>query len=275
MNVLGVDLAWGEGSVDRAPNETGVVAVDGSGRILDAGWTVGVTATAAWMATWADDDSIAMVDAPLVVFNPTGQRQCEREVGQRYGRWKVSANSSNLALSALAGLALLRQLAATGWVYADGRSGPPQGGRHVYEVYPYTTLVGAAELGYELERPAYKRRPRLVDTASWPSQRAATCDDLVRRLDALRHADPPLDLRSHPVTSALVERAESLDPGRGEAPRRPHRRRSVRMDRPAVAALRPRALPGARQRRRPRARRIGGDDPRPGPPVPTRRGFCP
>ena len=42
VNVLGIDLAWGEGSVDRAPNETGVVAVDGSGRILDAGWTVGV-----------------------------------------------------------------------------------------------------------------------------------------------------------------------------------------------------------------------------------------
>ena len=213
MNVLGVDLAWGEGSVDRAPNETGVVAVDRSGRILDAGWTIGVAATAQWMATWADDDSIAMVDAPLVVFNPSGQRPCEREVGQRYGRWKVSANSSNLALSALAGLALLRQLAATGWVYADGRSGPPRGGRHVYEVYPYTTLVGAAELGYELERPAYKRRPRLVDTASWPSQRAATCDDLVRRLDALRHADPPLDLCSHPVTSALVNEPTPLTRG--------------------------------------------------------------
>ena len=103
MNVLGVDLAWGEGSVDRAPNETGVVAVDRSGRILDAGWTVGVAATAQWMATWAGDDSIAMVDAPLVVFNPSGQRPCEREVGRRYGRWKVSANSSNLALPALAG----------------------------------------------------------------------------------------------------------------------------------------------------------------------------
>jgi predicted RNase H-like nuclease len=212
VNVLGVDLAWGEGSGDRAPNETGVVAVDRTGRVLDAGWTIGLAPTAQWMATWADDDSIAMVDAPLVVFNPTGQRRCEREVGQRYGRWKVSANSSNLALTALAGVALLRQLAATGWMYADGRDGPPHSGRHVYEVYPYTTLVGAAELGYEVERPAYKRRPRRIDTATWPAQRAATCDDLASRLDALRHADPPLDLRSHAVTSALVNEPTPLTP---------------------------------------------------------------
>jgi predicted RNase H-like nuclease len=30
-------------------------------------------------------------NAPLVVDNPTGQRPYETQVGQRYGRWKVSA----------------------------------------------------------------------------------------------------------------------------------------------------------------------------------------
>ena len=204
MNVLGVDLAWGEGSGDRAPNETGVVAVDRTGRILDAGWTVGVAATAQWIANWAGDDSIAMVDAPLVVHNATGQRQCEREVGRCYGRWKVSANSSNLALPALGGVSLLRRLASDGWAYADGRSGPPRSGRHVYEVYPYTTLVGAAELGYELERPAYKRKPRSLDAATFRAQRAVTCDAIVRRLVSLCDADPPLDVCSHPVTAALA-----------------------------------------------------------------------
>ena len=204
MNVLGVDLAWGEGRGGRAPNETGVVAVDRTGRILDAGWTVGVAATAEWVTTWSSPDSIAMVDAPLVVHNLAGQRHCEREVGRRYWRWKVSANSSNLALPALAGVSLLQRLVSDGWAYADGRSGPPRNGRHVYEVYPYTTLVGAGELGYDVERPAYKRKPRSLDATTFRLQRAVTCDDLVCRLVSLRDADPPLDLWSHPVTAALA-----------------------------------------------------------------------
>ena len=39
-----------------------------------------------------------MVDAPLVVRNATGMRPSEREIGRRYGRWKVAANATNLAL---------------------------------------------------------------------------------------------------------------------------------------------------------------------------------
>ena len=181
MNVLGVDLAWGEGSGDRAPNETGVVAVDRSGRILDAGWTVGVAATAQWMATWAGDDSIAMVDAPLVVHNATGQRPV-RAGGRPVLRplEGVGQQLQPRPSGARRGVA-----AAAGWRLTDGptptaRSGPPRSGRHVYEVYPYTTLVGAAELGYELERPAYKRRPRSLDAAdvpppSGPSRATPSC----------------------------------------------------------------------------------------------------
>ena len=76
------------------------MAVDTSGRLLDAGWTRGIAATASGGGAGRTTDTIAMVDAPLVVRNETGQRDCEREVGRRYGRWKVSANSSNLALPA-------------------------------------------------------------------------------------------------------------------------------------------------------------------------------
>ena len=49
MRVLGVDLAWGEGGDGKAANETGVVAADLSGRILDAGWVRGVDETIGWM----------------------------------------------------------------------------------------------------------------------------------------------------------------------------------------------------------------------------------
>jgi len=49
------------------------------------------------------------VDAPWWWNDPSGQRECERQVWQWCGRWRVSANSTNLASRHLAGVRL-RQL---------------------------------------------------------------------------------------------------------------------------------------------------------------------
>lgn len=156
---LGVDLAWAD-ETGRA-NETGLAALDAAGTVLAAGWTRGVAETVGWVEHHAGDgEAVLFVDAPLLVGNPHGQRACERQVGQRYGRWYVSANSTNLASPRLAGIRLLTELTTAGWVYDDGRVGADGAARRVSECYPYTTLVGAAELGYEQRRPAYKRRPK-------------------------------------------------------------------------------------------------------------------
>lgn len=89
---LGVDLAWREGRADLPANETGVAVIDPRGQILDAGWRRGVDEAVAWADALAGDaDAVMFVDAPLVVRNETGPRLCETQVGQRYGRWKVSA----------------------------------------------------------------------------------------------------------------------------------------------------------------------------------------
>src|SRR6478609_7866635 len=121
MNLLGVDLAWGLGRADGRPvNETGVVALEQTGRITSAGWTVGLDETTEWVLEHADRDCLLFVDAPLLVTNDSGQRPCEKQVGQRYGRWKVSANSSNLALLHSAGVALRELLEPLGWRYDDG-----------------------------------------------------------------------------------------------------------------------------------------------------------
>jgi predicted RNase H-like nuclease len=144
VRFLGVELAWSDGHTSY---ESGVVAVDEQGVVVDAGWTVGVDATVAWAGQHAIDDAVIFVDAPLVVANETGQRLCEKQVGQRYGRWKVSANSTNLASPRQAGVRLREELEAAGWVYADGAGEKVTGGRTVSECYPYTTLVGADELG--------------------------------------------------------------------------------------------------------------------------------
>ncbi|MGW6012615.1 DUF429 domain-containing protein [Streptomyces sp. NPDC055210] len=202
---IGIDLAWAHGGT-RRPNETGVAAVDGSGAVIDCGWTRGLDETTEWLAGAAVDGStLVFVDAPLVVDNLAGQRPCEREVGQRYGRWKVSANSTNLGSPRQAGVLLLERLREAGWSYDDGRQGPPAGGLVLSECYPYTTLVGAAELGYDLERPTYKRRPARVPSADWRAVRALACDELIGRVAGLATADPPLLLASHPVSRRLTE----------------------------------------------------------------------
>ncbi len=123
-------------------------------------WTLagtrGVKQTISWADTAAGDgDAVMFADAPLVVSNKTGQRLCETQAGQRHGRWKVSADTTNTHSPSLAGVQFLRQARLSGWRYSDGSGGPPGAGRFVSETYPYATLAGAAVLGYDTERPRY------------------------------------------------------------------------------------------------------------------------
>lgn len=163
MRVLGIDLAWGAGTGTAEANETGLVAVDLRGRVVDAGWAHGVDEVLSGIDDWAEPDTLAMIDAPLVVENPSGQRRCETEVGQRYGRWKVSANSTNLGSPRLAGVDLRQRLEERDWTYDDGRHGPPDHGWVLSEVYPlYDDCRGrgaglrrrAAPLQAQAESPA-------------------------------------------------------------------------------------------------------------------------
>ena len=126
MRMLGIDLAWADAAV---VNETGVVALDEDGSIAAAGWTAGVQATVDWIAAHATADTSVFVDAPLLVLNDDKQRLCEKQVGQRYGRWKVSANSTHRSSLRLAGVRVRESLQAMGWIYDDGTSGPPPAAR--------------------------------------------------------------------------------------------------------------------------------------------------
>lgn len=208
---LGVDLAWREDRAELLANETGVAVIDSRGTVRGAGWTRGVEKTLAWaQAAAGAGDALMFVDAPLVVRNEAGQRLCETQVGQRYGRWKVSANTTNIRSPRLAGVRFLRLAQQAGWRYTDGSQGPQAGGRAVAETYPYATLVGAPELGYDTERPRYKRKPPRLPAARWRAQRAAACDTLITRLAGLAAADPPLRLDSCPVTRRLAAEPSPL-----------------------------------------------------------------
>jgi predicted RNase H-like nuclease len=209
---VGVDLAWGAGTPSRPANETGLVHLAGDGRVLDAGWARGVDAVAAWLVERMSPGDVVAIDAPLVVTNERGIRESEREVGQRYGRWKVAANPTNLGTRWLAGVALRRRLEATvaGFEVVSGAHPPGADRVSAFECYPYATLVGAAELGYDRERPRYKRPSLALPAAERRAFRARECDDLIERMSRLTVADPPLDLRSHPVTAALVDEPSPL-----------------------------------------------------------------
>ncbi|OIH92808.1 DUF429 domain-containing protein [Curtobacterium sp. MCBA15_001] len=202
---LGVDLAWGLGTERRAPNETGLAALDEAGRVLDAGWARGVDDVTAWIADHLGPRTLIAVDASLVVTNPTGIREAERQVGQRYGRWKVAANPTNQASAASAGTQLLHRLTALGIGYvSDTTAMRERTGPAAFECYPYTTLVGVEELGYDEERPRYKRLDTALPAPEARRRRAVAFDELVRRLRTTP-LDPPVVLDSHPLTASLAD----------------------------------------------------------------------
>lgn len=202
---LGVDLAWGEGNGSRAANESGVVCIDDAGIVIDAGWATGIEEVAEWVIAHAEPGDVVAIDAPLLVENPSGMRLCEREVGQRYGRWHVSAYPSNLALPALGGVALRLRLEADGLEYLDGLASHDDDAITFFECYPHTTLVAAPELGYTDARPRYKKLDTTLPVHERRAARAAVCDDLIGRLSRLSSANPPLDLATHATTAALLD----------------------------------------------------------------------
>jgi predicted RNase H-like nuclease len=211
MQHIGVDLAWSEGNDRKPANESGLVVLDEQGAVQDAGWARGLDEVVAWLERVAVPGAVIAIDAPLVITNATGNRQCESEVARCYGRWQVYANSSNSAMGWQAGVVLRERLEALGFVYLDGTRAADPADRSFFECYPYTTLVGMWELGYDDERPRYKRLVPGLPAAEARASRAQACDELLRRVAALPAAEDPLDLRSHPVTAVLLDEPSPVE----------------------------------------------------------------
>ena len=202
---IGVDLAWREGSADLVANETGVAVIDADGRVLDAGWKRGVEQTIAWVTA---QPQTAMLSCSSTRRSWSATRQASGSARSRLDKGTGAGRSVPIRRTPFApagGVQFLRVAGLSGWRYSDGSGGLPRAGRIISETYPYATLAGAAELGYDTERPRYKRKPRRLRAAQWRTERAATCDTLIERLGRLADADPPLLLHSHPVTRELAE----------------------------------------------------------------------
>ncbi|MBF4618983.1 DUF429 domain-containing protein [Clavibacter sp. VKM Ac-2873] len=208
---LGIDLAWAEGTAARPARETGLACIDASGRVLDLVTARGIDEVVAWVARWEGPGAVAAVDGPLVVANATGSRLAEKEVASRYGRLGISAYPSNTGRPAQGAVALRRRLEDAGWEYDDG-SGVARdaGARTMLECYPYTTLVGAPELGFAGPKPRYKRLAPLLATAERRPHRAAEFRVVLDAVAGLASADPPLDVATHPRAAALVAEGPAI-----------------------------------------------------------------
>ena len=94
----------------------------------------------------AGDGTVTAIDAPLIIPNQTGMRECERPVGKRYGARDASCHTTNLTKYPDAGsVRLAETLAAAGHAHAP--SVTSHGATQIIaEVYPHPAMVALFDL---------------------------------------------------------------------------------------------------------------------------------
>lgn len=129
---VGVDLAWGR----RATTGLAVAAQDG--RLGASRCAQTDEEIIAFFSLQAPASVVAAFDAPLVVRNPTGRRECEAAVQRAFGRYGAGPYPSNLGNPSFAGGPRAAHLcAALGLDLSVTAAGP----RRAVEVYPHPAMV--------------------------------------------------------------------------------------------------------------------------------------
>lgn len=152
MYFVGLDLAWGE------KNQTGVAAVDSGGRVLHVGVAQDDDDIAAAVEPYVSGECLVAIDAPLIVKNPTGHRQCERDLNRDFQRFDAGArpafterpefkNPRGARIASMLGLDL------------DPSS---SSGRRAIEVYPHpaTIVLFGLDKTLKYKRGAFGDRQR-------------------------------------------------------------------------------------------------------------------
>ena len=205
---VGLDLAW------KATNESGICWLEADTRTSPT--CRSLEAAARDGEELADEIAsvegtvVVAIDAPLLY---TSKRWAEREIGRRFGRYKVSAHSAHAAVKQgwTAGIDLGKALECRGFrLDPDGLRGAGGERRVVVEVYPHTVYVRLFGLD---ERIPYKRKKgRNVDF------RRSAMRDYQRYLEALVEHEAPGCLDSPDVRDILAPR--TAETARGKALKR-------------------------------------------------------
>ena len=186
---IGIDLAW---KSDRNPTGIAVLQGDRDGAQLAALATIYPEHSVLDFVTAnATDNTVAAIDAPLIIINESGQRACENALSIRYGSREASCHPTNLQLyPSAASVALTARLASHGFVHVDPMN-PQLDGRVMAEVYPHAAMVALWDLPKTIK---YKRGSVAENRMGLNTLRAY--------LSRLRKAEPPL--RRGPVLSGLL-----------------------------------------------------------------------
>lgn len=220
VKLAGVDLAW-----QSKRNPTAIAVGELSGDMLQVSAIhenlFTIDAVQSCLLSIQNLDGIA-IDAPLIIKNQTGQRQCERDLGKQYSARRASCHTSNLKLYPDPdSVKLSDELAENGFKHL----GNPQQQWQI-ECYPHPAIIeifGLPErLRYKKGRVAEKREGQKIFAGLLRSLERSTLleltipDDLHHFLDdnhidklrgkTLKHNEDALDAILCLYIAALYQR---------------------------------------------------------------------
>lgn len=177
---IGIDLAWG-----LASGRTGVAAVDSSGAYVASATLRTDDEIIEWVdrITSGGGLGVVAIDAPIVVPNATGRRDCEQEIHAHFGRFDAGAHSTNRSKATMdppRAEDLVRRLGLAFDPAQQERNGL------AIEVYPHPAMVGLWDLDLILK---YKHKAK-YDFAFRREQFLLLLEHL-GAVDSLRLADAP------------------------------------------------------------------------------------
>lgn len=155
MRFLGVDLGW-------QSQPSGVAALDENLRLLNLGRIDAIEDVPGWVDEMAGDGpAMVAIDAPTIIRNPGGTRECERALNRVFRKYDAGCHAANLGRPfAVRTNAFSASLESRGFAHADRIvAGAP--GRYQIEVHPHAASVRL----FGLEKILKYKKGRVADRA--------------------------------------------------------------------------------------------------------------
>jgi predicted RNase H-like nuclease len=199
ITFIGVDLAW-----QSDKNPSGIVvargSISGAALVYCSSDITPLQNVVDCIISHSKSNTVIAIDAPLIIDNETGQRPCEKSIGQKFGKYHAAAHSSNLKrYPDPGGVRLAQYLEEKGFSHSPNPTTDKlRTGRWFFEVYPHPAHVVLFDLDriikYKKGRVAEKRRG---------------LQKLCQHLKKLVGADPPF-LQNEKLKKLLQKNVEEL-----------------------------------------------------------------